>query len=125
MTTLIASARYDFHDKVCRDLILTRSWNKKLEEYVYSNADAGNAPSRQIAAIMADQLMHQGHMIQTVGKKLAGQTSGSLFEVAVSEFVQATFPKLQQIRPGSWGVKQLGNNNNIDVSDFAQYEHLR
>ena len=124
MEALIANARYDFHDRVCSDNILTRSWSKKLGEFVFSNADSGNAPSRQIAALMAEQLEAQGHSINTVQQKMPGQTAGTLFEIAVAEFVNATFPKLQALRPGYWGIKQLGNQSTTDVSDFAQYEHL-
>lgn len=124
MDALIARARFDFHNKVCASKVLTRSWSNKLQEYIYSNADAGNAPSRQIASLMAARIESQGHAVQTVEKKMAGQTAGTLFEIAVSEFVETTFPELQFIRPGQWGVKQLGNASTVDVSDFAQYEHL-
>ena len=40
------------------------------------------------------------------------------------EFLQATFPQLQNLRPGNWTILQLGNNNKLKTSDFAQYEHL-
>ena len=40
------------------------------------------------------------------------------------EFLRATFPHLQNLRPGNWTILQLGNNNKLKTSDFAQYEHL-
>ena len=40
------------------------------------------------------------------------------------EFLRETFPRLQNLRPGKWTVLQLGNNNKLKTSDFAQYEHL-
>lgn len=40
------------------------------------------------------------------------------------EFLSATFPKLQNIRPGKWHIVKLGNRNAIKTSSFAQYEHL-
>ena len=40
------------------------------------------------------------------------------------EFLQATFPNLQNLYPGKWSILQLGNNNKLKTSDFEQYEHL-
>lgn len=40
------------------------------------------------------------------------------------EFLAATFPKLQHLRPGKWTITKLGNRNAIKTSSFAQYEHL-
>ena len=40
------------------------------------------------------------------------------------EFLQETFPKLQNLYPGHWSILQLGNNNKLKTSDFEQYEHL-
>ena len=40
------------------------------------------------------------------------------------EFLRETFPYLQNLRPGNWTILQLGNNNKLKTSDFAQYEHL-
>ncbi len=40
------------------------------------------------------------------------------------EYLQETFPYLQNLRPGKWSILQLGNNNRIRTSDFEQYEHL-
>ena len=39
-------------------------------------------------------------------------------------FLRETFPCLQNLRPGCWEIIQLGNNNKLKTSDFAQYEHL-
>ncbi|MDY5944448.1 MAG: NgoMIV family type II restriction endonuclease, partial [Faecalibacterium sp.] len=49
---------------------------------------------------------------------------GKQFEFLTMEFLQATFPQLQNLRPGNWTILQLGNNNKLKTSDFAQYEHL-
>ena len=40
------------------------------------------------------------------------------------EYLRETFPYLQNMRPGNWTILQLGNNNKLKTSDFAQYEHL-
>ena len=83
-----------------------------------SNADSSNAPSKAIAKTIAERLG------ATVGGKVKGQTAGTLFEQITMQFVSETFPKLQHLRPGSWTVLNLGNQNAIKTWDFAQYEHL-
>lgn len=85
---------------------------------IATNADKGNTPSRKIAKSLADQLM------SGVQERQAGQTSGAKFEVLIKEFLERTFPKLQNIRPGKWEIVQLGNRNKIKTSSFVQYEHL-
>lgn len=40
------------------------------------------------------------------------------------EFLAATFPQLQNVRPGRWHILKLGNQSQIKTADFAQYEHL-
>lgn len=112
-TVLIRSAREEFHRVLVSKGILSLD-----KSGIPSNADLANAMSIEIAKRIALDLGAQ------VGKKLAGQTAGTAFEVAVSGFVKATFPKLQHLRPGVWTVVSLGNRNAIKVSAFAQYEHL-
>lgn len=57
-------------------------------------------------------------------EKISGQTLGKQFEMLTMEFLQATFPYLQNLYPGKWSILQLGNNNKLKTSDFEQYEHL-
>lgn len=85
---------------------------------VATNADKGNKPSREIAAGLARRLMSETH------ERQAGQTSGSTFEILLADFIQRTFPKLQNVRPGEWEVMQLGNRSAMKTSSFVQYEHL-
>jgi len=47
-----------------------------------------------------------------------------IVDILVDEFLRETFPQLQNLRPGRWTILQLGNNNKLKTSDFAQYEHL-
>ena len=49
---------------------------------------------------------------------------GKEFEIAVCDFLKATFPKLQHLRPGKWNDQHLGNQSSIKESSFAQYQHL-
>ena len=63
------------------------------------------------------------HTVNTVDK-ISGQTLGKQFELLTMEFLQETFPHLQNLRPGQWSILLLGNNNRLKTSDFEQYEHL-
>ena len=55
---------------------------------------------------------------------MPAQSAGKIFEELVCSFLSETFPMLQHLRPGKWHVFNLGNNNSVKTSAFAQYEHL-
>ena len=110
---LIQRAREQYHKRLIEHRVLTISSNS-----IASNADSSNAPSKAIAKIVAECLGAK------VSEKLKGQTAGTLFEQFTMQFVSETFPKLQYLRPGSWTVLNLGNQNTVKTWDFAQYEHL-
>lgn len=86
---------------------------------IASNADRRNPLSRAVAEHIAISLG-----AEIVEKKEKGQTAGAGFEEVVAEFVVATFPRLQNLRPGNWTVARLGNKSKVKTADFAQYEHL-
>lgn len=89
-----------------------------------SNADTSSRGSKAIAKRVVDILVEeQQHKINMV-EKISGQTLGKQFEMLTMEFLQATFPNLQNLYPGKWSILQLGNNNKLKTSDFEQYEHL-
>lgn len=110
---LISEQRQWFHSEVIRRGILAVG-----PDGVATNADRGNRASKAIAYSLAQRLLSETH------ERQAGQTSGSAFEVLVSEFVRNTFPRFQHIRPGDWEIMQLGNRSAIGTSSFTQYEHL-
>lgn len=112
-TALISEQRKWFHSELIQRGILALG-----PDGVATNADRSNRPSKAIAEGLARRLMSETH------ERQAGQTSGSAFEVLVSEFVRNTFPKMQHVRPGNWNVMQLGNRSAIGTSSFTQYEHL-
>jgi len=85
---------------------------------VPSNADRSSNLSVAIAQGIARRLM------ANVQEKALGQTAGAKFEQLNMEFIDATFPHLQNLRPGKWHIAKLGNRNSIKTSSFAQYEHL-
>lgn len=110
---LIAEERELFHKALVENKVLTLS-----ESGIASNADSSNQPSRIIAGHIATKLG------ASISDKAKGQTAGTIFEFLTMEFLRNTFPKLQHLRPGDWEVLNLGNQNAIKTSDFAQYEHL-
>lgn len=111
--TIIVEARRKFHVSLVASFVLSVS-----EDGVPSNADRANTPSLEIARRIATSLGAATHA------KLPAQTSGTLFEGAVCDFLKDTFPKLQHLRPGKWDVFNLGNNSELSTSSFAQYAHL-
>lgn len=116
---MIAAARFRFHKKLFESNTLTLT-----TAGVASNADTSSRGSKAIARKIVDILVEeQCHEVSTVDK-ISGQTLGKQFERLTMEFLQETFPYLQNLRPGKWTVLQLGNNNRLKTSDFAQYEHL-
>ena len=119
MNALIAKERYHFHEKLFETNILTLT-----KANVASNADTSSRGSKAIAKRIVDILVEeQQHKINVV-EKISGQTLGKQFEMLTMEFLQATFPYLQNLYPGKWSILQLGNNNKLKTSDFEQYEHL-
>ena len=112
MEPLIALERKNYH-RALLESILTVDGNG-----VASNADKSSRLSVAIAKGITDKLMADTKM------KALGQTSGARFEEINMAFLEATFPKLQSIRPGNWKILKLGNNNRLKTSDFCQYEHL-
>ena len=119
MDALIANARFQFHKRLFETNTLTLT-----TAGVASNADTSSRGSKAIARKIVDILVEeQQHSVSRVDK-ISGQTLGKQFEALTMEFLRDTFPHLQTLRPGNWTILQLGNNNRLKTSDFAQYEHL-
>ena len=119
MNALIAKERYHFHERLFETNTFTLT-----KAGVASNADTSSRGSKAIAKRVVDILVEeQQHKINMV-EKISGQTLGKQFEMLTMEFLQATFPNLQNLYPGKWSILQLGNNNKLKTSDFEQYEHL-
>lgn len=113
MQALIAQARRRYHSGLLANGVLTVDTNG-----VPSNADRSSNLSIAIAQGIARRLM------ACEQEKSLGQTAGAKFEQLNMEFIEATFPYLQNLRPGKWHIAKLGNRNSIKTSSFAQYEHL-
>jgi len=113
MQALIAEARHKYHAELLANGVLTID-----AKGVPSNADRSSNLSIAIAQGIARRLMANEQ------NKAVGQTAGAKFEQLNMEFIEATFPHLQNLRPGKWHIAKLGNRNSIKTSSFAQYEHL-
>ncbi len=119
MNALIANARFHFHERLFETNTLTLT-----KAGVASNADTSSRGSKAIAGKIVDILVDEHHHTVNTVDKISGQTLGKQFELLTMEFLQETFPHLQNLRPGRWSILQLGNNNRLKTSDFEQYEHL-
>ena len=119
MDALIANARFHFHKQLFETNTLTLT-----TAGVASNADTSSRGSKAIARRIVDILVEEQHHAVSTVDKISGQTLGKQFETLTMEFLRETFPYLQNLRPGNWTSLQLGNNNKLKTSDFAQYEHL-
>ncbi len=113
MQALIAEARRRYHAGLLSNGVLTID-----AKGIPSNADRSSKLSIAIAQGIARRMM------ASVQEKALGQTAGAKFEQLNMEFVEHTFPHLQNLRPGKWHIAKLGNRNSIKTSSFAQYEHL-
>lgn len=119
MNALIANARLHFHERLFETNTLTLT-----KAGVASNADTSSRASKAIASKIVEILVDEHHHTVNAVDKISGQTLGRQFELLTMEFLQETFPHLQNLRPGQWSILQLGNNNRLKTSDFEQYEHL-
>ena len=119
MDSLIANARYLFHKNLFDSNTLTLTTAD-----IASNADTSSRASKAIAKKIVDILVENHQYDVHSVDKISGQTSGKQFEDFCMLFLRDTFPSLQNLRPGAWTILQLGNNNKLKTSDFAQYEHL-
>lgn len=113
MDALLAIERKKYHKALLEKGVLTID-----KDGIPSNADKSSKLSVSIASGIAQALMAE------TAEKAVGQTTGAKFELVNMEFLEATFPKLQNLRPGNWHIIKLGNRNSIKTSSFVQYEHL-
>ena len=113
MDALLERERKRYHRSLLDNGVLTIDKNG-----IPSNADKSSKLSVSIAKGIAERLMAENH------EKAVGQTSGAKFEQINMDFLNNTFPYLQNLRPGKWYIVKLGNRNSMKTSSFAQYEHL-
>ena len=104
---ILAGARRDFHQA-----LQLRLWS--VQEGISSNSDKDNRASVGIGLALAEAVG-----VVSDRKRLGGSAAGTEFERRTRDFLQATFPRLSHLRPGSWHVR-AGSG----ISHFEQYSHL-
>jgi hypothetical protein len=119
-TSLLRAARESFHAALLESGLLCMTARQRPKaglplEYP-SNADGDSATSVAIAQAIYDQIQSES----TVGRRMAGQISGSKFEQITRSFVQDTFGQLQALRPGKWDFTP----EKKAIFRFEQYHHL-
>jgi len=108
-----AEARKEFHAQLLLNTLTINAAG------VVSNADSSNNNSKLIAREIARLLQ-----AETIGERIAGQTSGNQFESICAQFVEKTFLKLGHLRPGKWKVQQVSGRNRLEIAKYEQYAHL-
>jgi len=108
-----AEARKEFHAQLLLNTLTINAAG------VVSNADSSNNNSKSIAREIARLLQ-----AETIGERIAGQTSGNQFESICAQFVEKTFLKLGHLRPGKWKVQQVSGRNRLEIAKYEQYAHL-
>jgi hypothetical protein len=112
---IFAEARREFHAGLLSSGLLAVN-----ADGVPSNADKTQRASIAFAKHITDQLL-----VDTVGERLAGQTSGGEFELACANFVRQTFSQLDMLRPGTWEVLKVSGRKSIEyIARYEQYSHL-
>jgi hypothetical protein len=109
---LLTLQRNVFHARLLKSILSTD------HEGIPNIADRGSKSSISISRLIVDNI---GASIKRV--KDAGQTSGHQFEGSMSDFLRATFIKLNHLRPGRWLVLPDGISA-IDLTHYEQYAHL-
>lgn len=108
-----SDARKTFHAELLKSTLTISAAG------VPSNADKDSRTSLAISKGIADLLK-----AETIGERIAGQTSGSQFEDICASFVRETFLKLAHLRPGTWDVHQVVGRNRLEIARYEQYAHL-
>lgn len=111
---LISDARANFH-RALRESVLFVD-----DAGVVSNADRSSEVSCRLATAIGDAM---GAALSTRAR-IAGQTSGRLFEAAVADFIERTFGALAGLRPGNWSVSGVSSRARMSIADYDQYAHL-
>lgn len=114
VASLISDQRRAFHDE------LIASGTLSITNGIASNADGSQHTSRFLALHMADALG-----ASEAGAKLSGQSAGKSFEAAVRNYLDATFPRLTTLRPGTWSVLNVGGSRaEYHLAQYEPFTHL-
>ena len=108
----IAAARRSFHEELLQNVL-------RADKGVPNNADKDNANSVKLATAILRQIPGKAQK-----GKLQGQQTGSRFETACENFVKATLPLLNHLRPGKWHAEKVSSRSKIAIARFDQFSHL-
>lgn len=114
MQALITQERMKFHRALLCS-VLTCNVNG-----VPSNADKAQLSSVRFATGIYQQIGGK----QMVSDELCAQSKGDSFELEVCRFIQATFLRLEHVRPGKWKIFQVRERTKNVIGMYAQYSHL-
>lgn len=109
--SFISEARAAFHAALLKSILHINS------EGVPTIADKSSRPSVNISVELLRRLGSEA-----VNDRLAGQMAGSKFEVIVGEYLEATLPRLHNLRPGTF--KFTKGSTRLAIADSDQYQHL-
>lgn len=112
--SLLAKARRDFHSSLFGTVLFIN------RDGILSNADKANKGSIAIARAIAERMLGEA----VAQDHLIAQKSGKAFEECCSDFLRATFGKLQHLRPGRWQIGRWIEERRPSIADFEQYAHL-
>ncbi len=112
---LFSKERVAFHRALLGSVLICN------ENQIPSNADKSQSSSVAFARSIFEQI---GGSQTTEAEGLCAQSKGDNFEHEVCRFLQSTFPKLSDLRPGKWEIMQLKGRNKNMIGAYAQYAHL-
>ncbi len=123
--SILSQERTDFHRYLIEKEILTRAHFSKFGAgYICSNADNGQKHSVLVANLLADKIAKKTGVTLVERKKKDGQTLGNEFEEACTLYLQNTFLKLGNLRPGNWEVQKINSRKQSVLGKYEQYTHL-
>ena len=109
----IEDLRHNYHRKVCERIIRIRKTEDGQEFPNFS--DVSNRSSVKISLGIIERF---GCPIIYGSQK--EQTTGDIFEIETSSFLEQSFQLLSHLRPGNW----LYTTKATDITRFDQYSHL-
>lgn len=113
MNTL-TDLRRDYHAKIGSDIVrISESKGKDFPNF----ADGSSRSSRCLANGIAEAIGFP----RGKSPKVSGQHAGALFEKITCDFIRSAFAAIEHLRPGEWHHL----TNQTQISNFAQYQHLR
>lgn len=122
--TKIGELRCKFHKSLIDTGLLSLS-EAKNGELIASNADSSQKLSKELARRVAFKIADTLDLRFDLNvKKMAGQTSGNLFEECCGTFISEAFRYIEHLRPGKWIVEKINSRGKDLIGRFDQYSHL-